>query len=116
MTNKKMKIEMYEEYKKLEGADALQRLMERCFERQGDSRRPVIDFLISLYDGYSWRPDMTRLCMRIDDDDFADVIKVMHLFRRTRMETHNFFIEGWKLIDQLKKWSWPLIYDPREEI
>lgn len=77
-----------------EQINALHRLVNWCLRHQGGSTFPIIDFLLGMYNGHIWRPDMQLLSGRIDDEHFDDVIKVMRLYRFNRLEPHTFFENG----------------------
>lgn len=84
---------------------ALHRLVYLCLRHQGGGTFPIIDFLLGMYNGYVWSPDMQLLSRRIDDDHFEDVIKVMWLYRSTGLEPHTFFDNGEDLFRELSYMS-----------
>lgn len=84
------------------GAEAIQTLAELCVHHQGGSTIPIIDFLLGLYNGELWKPDMQLLCRRIDDDHFQLVLDAMVFTRRTNTEPHVLFERGEELMDFLK--------------
>jgi hypothetical protein len=76
------------------GVAALERLLEACRQHQGHSTAPILAFLASLYNDMDFQVPAARLCRRITDQDFADVITVMRLSRATNREPHEFFENG----------------------
>jgi hypothetical protein len=65
------------------GAQAVQTLVEVCVLHQGGSTYPIIDFLLGLYNGKLWKPDMQLLCRGIDSEHFDLVLKAMKFIRQT---------------------------------
>lgn len=94
-----------------EQIEALERLVNVCLKHQGGGTYPIIDFLLGLYNGHTWRPDMQLLSGRIDDGHFEDVINVMRLYRETRVEPHTFFTDGENLFRELASYSHPVKLD-----
>lgn len=87
---------------------ALERLVNLCLRHQGGGTYPIIDFLLGMYNGHLYRPDMQLLSGRIDHDHFEDVIRVMRLYRSTGREPHTFFENGEELFRQLASMSRPV--------
>lgn len=77
-----------------ERIQALHRLVTLCLRHQGGGTMPIIDFLLGMYNGIVWRPDLQLLCGRIDDNHFNDVLSVMKLYRSSRIEPHTYFDNG----------------------
>ena len=71
------------EWENSPGAQAIQALVGVCVRHRGGGTYPIIDFLLGLYNGDLWKPDMQFLCRRIDDDQFELVVKAMRLTRQT---------------------------------
>lgn len=80
---------------------ALVRLVNVCLQHQGGSTIPIIHFLMGLYDGEHYRPDMQLLCARVEEEHFDDILQVMQLFRSTRMEPHLYFKNGDQIFKKL---------------
>lgn len=98
----KQMTKLHPEWDTNTGAMAVQALVENCLQHQGGSTFPIIDFLLGLYNGALWKPDMQLLCRRIDDDNFELVLKAMRFIRQTNREPHEFFTHGDSLFDTLK--------------
>ena len=84
------------------GAQAIQVLAEVCVRHQGGGTYPLIDFLLGLYNGALWKPDIQLLCRRIDDEHFECVLRAMKFVRQTNIEPHELFTEGTELFEFLK--------------
>lgn len=84
------------------GALATQSLIDTCLLHQGGSTYPIIDFLLSLYNGSLWKPDMQSLCWRIDNENFELVLEAMKFYRQTAVEPHMLFTHGHSLFEKLK--------------
>lgn len=91
-----------------EQVEALERLVSLCLGHRGGGTYPVIDFLMSMYDGECYRPDMQLLSRRIDAQHFEDVLKVMRLYRATGKEPHTFFVDGQALFERLASFTAPV--------
>jgi len=87
------------EYKNDVTAQATKRLLDRCNEHQGGSTYPINAFLLSLYNGRCWAPDMQLLCNRIDKEAFEDVVAVMRGYSTRGTELHGYFVNGDKLFE-----------------
>lgn len=85
--------------------EALGRLVSLCLSHRGGGTYPIIDFLMSMYDGEYYRPDMQLLSRRIDAQHFEDVLSVMRLYRATGMEPHTFFTDGQALFERLASFT-----------
>jgi len=88
--------------------EALHRLVTICLRHQGGGTYPIIDFLMGMYNGQRWRPNMQLLSGRIDDGYFEDVLQVMRLYRLTRMEPHTFFDNGVEIFRELSTLTKPV--------
>lgn len=97
------------------GAQAIQSLAEACVRHHGGGTVPLIDFLLGLYNGGTWKPDMQLLCRRIDDEHFDLVLKAMKFIRQTNMEPHELFAQGNALFDFLKETAPRWAPDPAEQ-
>lgn len=84
---------------------ALHRLVNLCLRHQGGGTFPIIDFLMGMYNGHVWCPDMQLLNRRIDDNHFEDVLQVMRLYRSTGREPQTFFDNGEELFRELSYMS-----------
>jgi hypothetical protein len=91
-----------------EQVEALGRLVSLCLSHRGGGTYPIIDFLMSMYDGENYRPDMQLLSRRIDAQPFEDVLKVMRLYRATGKEPHEFFKDGGALFERLASFTAPV--------
>lgn len=91
-----------------EQVEALGRLVALCLGHRGGGTYPIIDFLMSMYDGECYRPDMQLLSRRIDVQPFEDVLKVMRLYRATGKEPHTFFRNGQALFERLASFTDPV--------
>jgi len=91
-----------------DGVRALQRLVTLCLRHQGGSTFPIIHFLMSLYNGEYYRPDMQLLCGRVDDGHFDDVVQVMRLYRSNRVEPHVYFKDGSQKFERLASMVRPI--------
>ncbi len=102
------------EWEKNSGAQAIQALVDVCIQHRGGSTYPIIDFLLGLYNGELWKPDMQLLCRRIDTKHFDLVLKAMMFIRQTNKEPHELFVHGNKLFDRLKEFAPRWIIDEAE--
>lgn len=89
------------EYKDNAFALAVKRLLDKCNSHQGGGTWPINDFLLSLYNGAVWAPDLQLLCARIDQTDFEDVIFVMQGYAKRAIELHTYFVSGSKLFESI---------------
>ena len=89
------------EYKDNAVALAVKRLLDKCNAHQGGGTWPINHFLLSLYNGGVWAPDMQLLCYRIDEADFDDVIVVMRGYAKWARELHTFFVDGDTLFESI---------------
>jgi len=91
-----------------EQIEALGRLVSICLSHRGGATYPLIDFLMGMYDGECYRPDMQLLSRRIDTQPFEDVLRVMRLYRATGREPHTFFTDGQALFQRLASFTAPV--------
>jgi len=96
------------------GAKAIQALVDACLQHRGGGTYPIIDFLLGLYNGELWKPDMQLLCRRIDVKHFVLVLEAMKFTRQTNMEPHELFVHGDKIFDRLKAYAPRWVIDPIE--
>jgi len=89
------------EYKDNAVALAVKRLLDKCNSHQGGGTGPINSFLLSLYNGGTWAPDMQLLCSRIDKADFEDVILVMQGYAKRAIELHMYFLRGDTLFESI---------------
>jgi len=87
------------EYKNDPTAQATKRLLDRCNTHQGGSTYPLNDFILSLYNGGCWAPNMQLLCHGIDKAAFEDVIAVMTGYSTHGTELHGYFVNGDRLFE-----------------
>lgn len=106
--------ELKPKWKGDEGAEAIQTLAEFCVWHQGGGTIPIIEFLLGLYNGALWKPDMQLLCRRIDSEHFQLVLRAMVFIRRTDTETHMLFERGEELMDFLKGTVTRWVRDPAD--
>jgi hypothetical protein len=92
-------IQLKPEYANDPTALAAKRILETCNRHQGGSTRPLNEFLLSLYNGGRWAPDMQLLCYRIDSDMFQDVIEVMRGYAKDGRELQEYFLDGNRLFE-----------------
>lgn len=95
------------------GAQAIRALVEAVGHR-GGSTYPIIDFLLGLYNGELWKPDMQLLCRRIDREHFELVLQAMRFVRQTDKEPHELFVQGNKIFDVLKGYAPRWVVDQAE--
>jgi hypothetical protein len=96
-------IALRSEYRNDSTAQAVKRLLDRCEMHQGGSTFPLNDFLLSLYNGGCWAPDMQLLCYRIDHAAFEDVITVMRGYSVCGKELHEYFVNGNRLFEDIAR-------------
>lgn len=96
-------VELRSEWERNLGAEAIQTLVDVCLQHRGGSTYPIINFLLGLYNGELWKPDMQLLCRRIDTEHFNLVLESMRFIRQNNMEPHEIFVHGDKLFDRLKE-------------
>jgi len=89
------------EYKNDATAQAVKRLLDRCDMHQGGSTYPLNHFVLSLYNGEMWAPNMQALCYRIDKTDFEDVLSVMRGYSNAGKELHEYFVQGNRLFEDI---------------
>jgi hypothetical protein len=89
------------EYEDNQIALAVKRLLDKCNSHQGGGTWPINAFLLSLYDGGTWAPNMQALCYRIDKADFEDVIALMQDYANRARELHTYFVRGDKLFESI---------------
>lgn len=106
--------ELHLEWETSTGALAIQTLAEFCVWHQGGGTYPLIDFLLSLYDGETWKPNMRLVCCRVDDEHFELVLKAMKFTRQTNIEPHALFTRGSELFKFLQRFSSRWIADQAE--
>ncbi|WP_230971293.1 DUF7673 family protein [Nitrogeniibacter aestuarii] len=96
-------VRLKDEYVEDPVARALLRILEQCDRHQGGSTVPLNAFLLSLYDGETWAPDMQLLCRRIDADMFRDVVTAMAGYASTGRETHVYFVDGDRMFEGIAR-------------
>lgn len=106
-------LELKAEWERNSGAEAIQALVDACLQHRGGSTYALVDFLLGLYNGELWKPDMQLLCRRIDTKHFS-LILAMRFIRQTNMEPHELFVYGGKLFDRLKEFAPRWVVDPIE--
>lgn len=89
------------EYQDNAVALAVKRLLDKCNSHQGGGTWPINHFLLSLYNGGVWAPDLQLLCARIDEADFEDVISIMQGYAKRAIELHIYFQHGGKLFESI---------------
>lgn len=94
-------VDLKEEFQNHPVAQAVLRLLNAANQHQGGSTIPINHFLLSLYDGATWAPDMQLLCRRIDGPLFDDVITVLRGHSANGVELHNYFVSGGKLFEDI---------------
>ena len=87
------------EYENDATAQAAKRLLDRCDMHQGGSTYPLNDFVLSLYNGDMWAPNLQALCYRIDREDFENVLTVMRGYAAAGKELHEYFVHGNRLFE-----------------
>lgn len=85
------------EYRADPGAQALVRLLQRIYEHDGHSTRPIVAALRGIHNGTLNSVDLELVCKRLEPDDFEDVLSTMrfaHLvFARDRREIYKAFLD-----------------------
>lgn len=99
------RLELKAEWERNTGAEAIRALVAVCFQHQGDSTYPLTGFLLGLYNGALWKPDMQLLCRRTEDKHFSFVLDAMKFVRQTNMEPHEVFVHGSGLFERLKEFA-----------
>lgn len=94
-------IKLKPEYENDTVAQAVKWLLELCDNHQGGGTIPINHFLLSLYDGARWAPDMQLLCRRIDDDAFEHVMTVVRGYAQRGKELHTYFVNGGKVFENI---------------
>lgn len=96
-----LSIELSPQYLNDECAQAALRILDACNRHQGGGTVPLNRFLLSLYNGEEWAPDMQLLCGRIDPPLFEDVVCVMRGYHERGIELHRYFVGGDKLFAEI---------------
>lgn len=94
-------VELNPKYREDEVAQAVKRLLDECNGHQGGATVPLNAFLMSLYDGGVWAPDMQLLCWRTESHTFEDVIRVMRGYAARGVELHQYFVKGGTLFEDI---------------
>lgn len=84
-----------------EGVQALQRLLRVALRDTGQSS-VTAQFLLSLYNGYRFKFDLTEF-RRLDHDLFEDCMAVLRMDYQPSQEVHCYFEGGGEIWEQLAR-------------
>lgn len=70
------------QYRNDPGAQALLRLLQRIYEHDGHSTRPIVAALRGIHNGGLNPVDLELVCKRLELEDFEDVLSTMRFAHR----------------------------------